>query len=665
MSLFANTRSSVPVDNISFAEDNTVRCSGHQEKINKIHWKYSPFNLHNPFAACSKCTIPFYLDQTFSANCQATPGNQCCVISPVLATKTWGLDQVVTDPPIEFQNLALEHMLWDRESKGYGVKSLVYMGDQQLLAACSLNGNICFWSIGDRVELKGLRVKLEKTINFAKYCVVSEEKKYFVVGTEKGVHIYNMAGGVQFLGIIDEETQVSDLDFLKEENKMITVNDESLAKVWSLETLTTEEKIDLQRFNIKGKIFSVIYMKETNEVAIEHKIGLSIIDWQFRGEDSVKLRVRHHIVAGKKSTGCLHLPQSKRLIHVSNSNTCDVKVLKEENLSELNNYQVSESTLFGPPPGFSMKFVSTKDESKIISNAFGGRFTVYEESGFHKYYLSSIVRMVADVELMEDQYRIAVADQDQGVVFIFRTNSNMKIQRSQNWTEGYYMFPIIPSSVDPNGLGRISLTNSGPSGGSGLLSLANSSGIRNSGLLSSGFSGGLLSRNKTRKISSGKSINSGLTTQPVASSRKKVSKSSKKGKKIKKVEISSREKKNEKASAKKEGAMKKQKVLRGMKHSPSKTLNKKPKKDKEESPIEVVRIRKAQKGGKSKAKEEKVWVVFSEEDDEKTQVKRGRSIEKKKVSKKDQKKGGKRNTTGGEERSRSRSNSKSVTRKSK
>jgi len=638
MSLFQSLSSNpgVFIRNITFAEDKT-KCSQHQEELDTLYCREGLFGKREAFAACSQCTKPSEANQKCLVKFQADSLNQRCVISPILSEKSSEAGLSIMDPPLDFGNKVLEHIFYDTQSTGYGLRSLVYMKDQQVLATCSKNGSICFWSIGEKIELKGPKISLEKTINFAKYCDISEEKKWFAVGTDKGVHVYNMAakeGEVQLLGVIDEENQVSDVDFLKEENKMITVNNESLAKVWSLDTLTNEETIDLQKYDIKGNVHTLIYMEQTNEMAIEHERGLSLIDWQYRGDNCVKLKVRHHIVPDKKDYGCIHLPKSKRFI-LHNNNT-NVQVLNEEDLTELNSHKRFDSLFKNHHQDCPMSFSSSDDESRIISNDRFCSILDFEQEKAHldRYYLSSFIFGIAGVELIEDQYRFIIAHKNQGIVEIHRINANMRIQTTKRGSHEHFLpavennWSIVHSTDSRGGL----FGNSG----SRLFSSRPSSG----GLFSS-------SRNMNNNRASIFGARHGQCKKaPVTSKRKQATKSSKKGKKIKKVEITSKTKK--KVSEKKE-PKRKSKI--------SKSLKKKIQ-DKEDNLTEIVRIR-TKKGGRSKAKEEKVWIVLSSEDE----VKRGRSKEKKDL--KDKNKKEKRKVSKSEERSRSRSNSKSLTRKSK
>jgi len=73
----------------------------------------------------------------------------------------------------------------------------------------------------------------------------------------------------------------------------------------------------------------VICMEECGHLAIEHDKGLSIVrDWQQK-----KVDVRHHLVAGKTSFGCISLSNSKTFI--LNNNLSNIEMIHEEDLSEV------------------------------------------------------------------------------------------------------------------------------------------------------------------------------------------------------------------------------------------------------------------------------------------------------------------------------------------
>jgi len=620
--------------NLSFAKENRVICPIHQENLDSFFFDEGLFGKDEPIAACSKCTKPSNTNRKSLARFQGDSLSEPCIVSPILSEKSSGLGFIL-NPPVDFENLALEHVLCDPQSYGYDLRGLVYMKDQQVLATCSRNGSICFWSIGDKVELKEPKLNLWKTIHFAKYCVISEKKKYFVVGTNKGIHVYNMneEDGVKLLGVIDEENQASDVDFLKEENKMITVNNESLAKVWSLDSLKNEETIDLLRFDIKRKIFTVIYMERTKELAIEHERGLSVIDWQSRGDNCVKPKVRHHLVAGKDTYGCIHLPKSKKFI--LNNGIENIQVLKEEDFAELSRHEASKS-LFGGATGFPLKFISTEDESQVLSN---DRYSsllqvINEEAHPMTHLLNSFVVNLTDVELMEDQYRFAIAERGKGVVAIHRINANLRIKSrsheqllpavENNWIVPSEVSRLFPLAGDSDS----KVVSFKGSSGRAVSSVENNSGGKS---------------NKTPELSKQKP----QTSKPL-----------KKGKKIQKAVIPS-VMKTRKAPEKKE--TKRKPKIPTVKPS---ELSMKKIQGKEDNLTEIVRIR-AKKGGKNKAKDEKVWIVFASEDEENKNEKRGRSQEKKGQKQKEKTQKEKRSIGQSEERSRSRSNSKSLTRKSK
>jgi len=299
-----------------------------------------------------------------------------------------------------------------------------------------------------------------------------------------------------------------------------------------------------------------------------------------------------------------------------------------------------------------MSFSSTDDESRIISNGRCSSLLDFDREGarLNRHYLSSFIFEIADVELIEDQYRIILAHKNQGIIEIHRINSNMRIQTTKSGSHEHFI-PAIEENWSPLG----------PSVGSGLFgrsTLANSS----SSLFSSKpSSGGLYSssRNMNNNQASifGGSRRGKSNKISVLSTVKQASKPSKKGKKIQKVKISS------KTIDRKTFVNKRKSKVSTVKPSSklSKSIKKKIQDKEEDNPIEITRIR-TKKGGKSKSKEEKVWIVFATEDEENKKEKRGRSKDKKE---KEKIKKGKRKIGESEERSRSRSNSKSLTRKSK
>jgi len=414
-----------PFDNVTLASGRAI-CLNHQEDLNLLYLQKGLFASKNNLAACQKCEKPEGMTSSYLATFRTYSKDQCCVVSPSLSQASSKLAPTVKNPGLDFRQHVVEHVLWDLNSNGYELKSLVYMKDQRVLAVCSKNGSISFWSIGETVELKELTLNLEKKINFAKYCVISEDKKYLGIGAEKGVHIYHIKGdisSIRLLGVIDEEEIVSDLDFLEEERKIVTVYNGSIAKTWSLGTLEMEKVVDLNQHGIKGKIYTAIYVKRTGELAIEHEKGLSLIkDWQQKDG-----HVRHHLADRKRSFGCKYLPNSGRFIL---NNGPYVEVLEEKVFEVVRRYTMPAGGLFGEDIS-PKKFFASQDESAILANGALSQIYFFKDQDFQKYHLDNFIWGLSDVELMEDQYRIAVAHPTKGTITIVRINANMNIERSE------------------------------------------------------------------------------------------------------------------------------------------------------------------------------------------------------------------------------------------
>ena len=611
------------LDNLVISNDR-AQCKIHGKDLVFAQTKLSVFESKPSLAICSECkAVDERMRNQAAFKCYTDYG--ACSISCLNLP-----EHRISEASNDYADSAVESFLVSQSSSGYSNGSLVYIPERNLLAVCESNGKIAFWSIRDQIALEKT-IAVGETIKFAKYFNRSETKRYFVVCSNRGFHIYNTVNNqIVLKQILESDPLIIDLECITEEEKLLSVGFESNIGVWDLQTMKIAEVLDMSKYNIDTRIHRVIYMKESRKLALEHEKGLSIFDYNQYKRGIQENLIQHYLVENKTIYGCVYLQQNKRFL--LKNNFSEAVLLEEEGLVKIEDLKGCSTS--NPNRGDNnnhVRLIGNEDESLVVGNHSGHNCSIYGNSIEKFLFIDKFVQEGGDIEVLHNQHRYAVADKKQGLVLIFRTNCGKSLFKNLYKPglirETFFPKPLASASIPFTYVPALQIL---PSAKPVILPVPNLFGAPTFSAVRPAIK---VMRN-SRKDSSAEKL----------------------GKKIKKVQVKPKPKKTKaevkkKAKATKIATVKAQKT----KKSVSKASEKKVKKSGNEI-VEMVRLKKT--NGKSK-KEEKVWVVLEEEKGEKKQ-----RIRVRKNSNKDQKRGRK-NSSVSQERSRSRSESKSLTRKAK
>jgi len=94
-------------------------------------------------------------------------------------------------PTLNYLQRQIEAMILDKSANGYAPRNILYIPDQNILVAASINGFVTLYSMGDVVE-HVFETQILRTIRCVQYLNVSPEKKYVIFGTQKEVYVYTL-----------------------------------------------------------------------------------------------------------------------------------------------------------------------------------------------------------------------------------------------------------------------------------------------------------------------------------------------------------------------------------------------------------------------------------------------------------------------------------------
>ena len=404
-------------------EDNQVKCPVHDKLIEK----YSTlFSSNEVTLYCSEC---HYQHEYYICPKRATFKGyselQTLIITLPLITKQ-EISGMKCNTFEDFACSETEHFIFDNNSSGYEPRNLVYIADKQYLAACSSNGRVVIWSIGDKVDYV-THFEVNKKINCAKYINISETKKYLLIGAETETRIYEFGDSKPILvKILDFKAIINDFDYIPNEDKIIIVGNDRFIRTWNVQNWDLSTEIDLEAFDIEAPIYTVICLKDKTLVALEHQKGLIVTD--LKGE------TEHYWVDYKEGKGLGYLPQSERFIMNITP--------KETYLIDANDFSLHTKFLHVKERSYEndnlVKFILNQNESQAISNSNVDRFVVFgNKSCNHSNWFSGPMRSFQAIEALSDQHRVVGGSQSQGILVITKTNNyEYKHHQPVHWPQG-------------------------------------------------------------------------------------------------------------------------------------------------------------------------------------------------------------------------------------
>ena len=289
------------------------------------------------------------------------------------------------------------------------------------------------WSVGDKIGFIA-HFDLKKEISCVKYLEISEEKKYLGIIIQNEVHFYNFIDDKpQLVKTLECQALIHDFEYVAEENRIVTVGEEDAVKVWDGNTWEVANKIEKEKLEIEGPIFTVICMKDKRNIALEHQKGLLITDLQ--GEE-----VEPYWVDYKEGRGLGYLPESERFImNISKKET----YLLDANDFSLHTKFMKDKLFDGKNE--KLQFVLNQDESQVVSRGDGPYLQVYGNKNIKRGYCGGLIGKIGGIEALLDLNRLAIADENKGIINIFITNYYKSIWTTpEKWVQGLGKKPPQP-----------------------------------------------------------------------------------------------------------------------------------------------------------------------------------------------------------------------------
>jgi len=352
---------------------------------------------------------------------------------------------------IDFKNCKLEHVIKDFQSSGYAPRTLVYMQDLKLLAACSFNGRVVFWSIGESVKYSS-HLHTDKTIRCVKYIITTEGKRFFLLGTNKEILVYEMVNmKPEAVKVLSAEHPLYDIDYIPDHNRIVSVGCESVIRVWNMENWELERTISIEMApGQSSNIFTVIYIQDEKKLAVETSNGFSLINFEKQDGEKVTEKPLHYRVPDKNVSGFAYLPKTKQFLMRTKLNAIQLIARCNEpgtfrDFVLKHTYTVASNVTALP----GLKFIANETEMQVLCNSNASSFMVLSDINTSYTALRNLVFKSTGIEVLNDQFKFVIGDESSGTLLIYRTNTTpppapVSNLFSNNYTARYRPFPVQP-----------------------------------------------------------------------------------------------------------------------------------------------------------------------------------------------------------------------------
>lgn len=404
----------------TITDQDHLKCPNHNQTINKVSCQLDSMD-HALRLICPECTLK-QNEKVREASLQIDYPHKNYTVSLLdLSPSSINKEQtILNNKLINFRYLEIEHIIVDEKSRGYSSRNLVYIPDQQVLVACSSNGHVAIWAIGEQVQWKS-EFNVEKPINFAKYINKGESgDNHLILGIENNLNIYNFKEGDPVLvTTLNCEIEINDVEWISEGDKLASAGSGNVIQIWNLKTFLLERVIDLADYKIRTPIQKIIYLSHKNALVLGYSVGLSIVKLEEEKEEcSNKKKPLQYRKTNMKAQGFSYLPQSRCFIIYCAS--YGVQLVEEENMQLLVNYppmRMSERGIYS-------QILVNEDESQFMTISPVNRLTVYSNNRYYSILrLHAMVKENGVLEIIKDQHKVIIGDKDSGVIYILRTNA--------------------------------------------------------------------------------------------------------------------------------------------------------------------------------------------------------------------------------------------------
>jgi len=152
------------LDNLIISSEGVPQCKTHKKNLTAARTSGSFLKGSFPLAICPQCNSPAFVSQV-QASFRGYVNSGTCSISFNGLAEHPSIELSKSKALQNFRSSQIEHILVNKDSKGYGPGSLVYIPERNLLAVCESDKKVGLWSVGEkncfwRIDWSGGRNKI-------------------------------------------------------------------------------------------------------------------------------------------------------------------------------------------------------------------------------------------------------------------------------------------------------------------------------------------------------------------------------------------------------------------------------------------------------------------------------------------------------------------------
>ena len=357
--------------------------------------------------------------------------------------------------PMNFFDMQVDKLIVNVQSPGYNQNGLIYLPNKNLLAACSRDGRIDIFSMGNEVE-PVMNFNVGNSVKCVKYFVTASGKSFLTLGVSTEIQIYEIEENKSELRkILDCQGDVRSLEYvakeLTEDGKLVSVSGDNMLREWDITSFKCCSERSLKENNILEPPSRILYLREKAMLALNSTNEINLIKLD---EKNFSKKIACH--GAGISMG--YLPNRHQLV-VRNDR---ISVALFDIANDFQRTASEEQTIFSSLVS-ETTYIANQDETQMIYNRDPRTIAVHNfirgtcPKDFSD--LNSLLQSVSAVETIPDQNRVIIGD-GAGNILVLRTN--------------LISTPVVPRTHRPkiaeevNGNNAITLGSAKPLQGSSL-----------------------------------------------------------------------------------------------------------------------------------------------------------------------------------------------------
>jgi len=407
-------------------ENNQLQCHIHHHPINRFKCEPTGASSNTMQVMCPECETKNSTKEPHLVTVQAYSASKSFILNLIDVPALPEDPSFQTKAPLDFSSHKIECFIYDYGSLGYHQGGLVYIQNENLLVACSMNGRVSLWSVGDSIENISTFV-MHAGAKCAKYVITKQQRKLFVAGTDYGIWIFELqpeGKKMEFVNKLECEIKIQDMEYIEDEQKILVVGSDQYIRIWELENFTFIGKLDAQVFAgelMIDKLYSVIYMKENNKLAVEYSKGFFVVDMTKEGFDFDQAKEPQHFsIPNRRAAGLAYFPKIQKFFLKTSRKSFTI----------INAVTLKPSISIGDETSGSgyqfpfYKFHTNEQQNQVITCGDSSSFFLYRagEKSYRTEYFNGLLIRSGSIVVIPDKYRIIIGDEYSGTLLVLRTN---------------------------------------------------------------------------------------------------------------------------------------------------------------------------------------------------------------------------------------------------